>query len=182
MANLWFRLLVTAALVAAVPAALEASSPLCQTWGDCLAQAEAKLSETHEQARRELLQAACDQGQTQACNQAKLRRNQRRGGEASATEEKKSAVEVFTQACEQGNAKACFLVGNLAREQQDWDQAKRLLAKSCTGNYWEGCMGLGGVLVELGQKKLALPNFQKSCAQGIEIACDISDMLEKELQ
>lgn len=182
MAAYWYGLFFSFALLLASPlGAEEAPQPLCSPLADCTAQAEAKLVEAYEAVRRELLQQACDQGDAPACGLAKLRRNQRRSNEASGAEEKKTAVAVFTQACETGNARACFLVGNLAREQKEWEAAKRLLAKSCDGNYWEGCMGLGGVLLELGLKQQAWPQYQKSCEQGIAIACEISDMLEKEL-
>lgn len=95
------------------------------------------------------------------------------------------AEKLWEKACDDGNTKGCFHLGNLGvlykngkDVEQDYDKAKRLWEKACNNNEYGGsggCYNLG-YMYDIGEGaepdfKKAVQYYKKACEKGNSTGC-----------
>ena len=87
------------------------------------------------------------------------------------------ARNLFTQACDAGEMKACNYLGYLYAQglggDQDREKARDVYQKACDQGTLSSCASLGSLYQDSGNKDDARKYFQKACDGGVNEACNL---------
>jgi len=84
---------------------------------------------------------------------------------------KEESTKIFTEACNEGNGRACSGLGHQALVRRDLDGALRQFDRGCRLGYTRACFYAGRSLARSGRDDTAYINFRRACSGGDNRGC-----------